>query len=51
MLAEIILQLNATMDKINSGYFNTSNRNIEFLPKLFVNVPKKTPVKGALSEL
>ena len=39
------------MDKINSGLFDVSKRKFDFFnvgiqPKLFVNVPKKTKVKG-----
>ena len=42
------------MDKINSGFFDVSKRKFDFLnvrvqPKLFVNVPKKTQVKGNTS--
>ena len=53
MLSEIILKIQDTMDKINSGFFNVSNRNFDFFnigiqPKLFVNIPKKTQVKGEL---
>ena len=41
------------MDKINSGFFNTSssNFNAQFQQKLFVNVPVKTQVKGELSKV
>ena len=52
MLLDKIIKKN-TMDKINSGFFNVSNRNFDFFnigiqPKLFVNIPKKTQVKGEL---
>ena len=51
MLAETYEKLNISMDKINSGFFDVSKRKFDFFnvgvqPKLFVNVPKKTPVKG-----
>ena len=39
------------MDKLNSGLFNFSNTsfdsiNFELQPKLFVDVPNKTKIKG-----
>ena len=39
------------MDKLNSGLFNLSKSNFDFLnfevqPKLFVNIPKQTNVDG-----
>ena len=41
------------MDKLNSGLFNLSKSNFDFLnfevqPKLFVNIPKQTNVDGKL---
>ena len=42
------------MDKLSSGYFNHQNHttfslNLGFQPKLFVNVPKQTNIKGEYS--
>ena len=42
------------MDKINSGLFSSTNHKLgflhfEFQPKLFVNVPKQTHIKGEYS--
>ena len=39
------------MDKLNTGFFNSSipsfdSINFELQPKLFVNVPNQTKIKG-----
>ena len=41
------------MDKLSSGLFSSSNtsfdsKNFELQPKLFVNVPYQTKIKGKL---
>ena len=53
MLLLEITKNKTTMDKINSVFFNAQKPdfqflNFEFQPKLFVNVPNQTKVKGQL---
>ena len=53
MIISDITKKKNTMDKINSGFFNAQIFEVDFLslgfqPKLFVNVPNRTNVKGQL---